>query len=136
MIKSNIDLTENEVFSRPSRNRISSVSFYRAIGAEFPWTIHFHEVKDDYDLPKFQPILTGDKEERELKQLVIQENSGNYCDCCGASLTVIPWNRTWGLCRRCLADMEERQENRGRSKFPWKSETEMRATRGSVSLNW
>lgn len=32
--------------------------------------------------------------------------------------------------------MEERQENRGRSKFPWKLETEMRATRGVISLNW
>ena len=60
-MKSNIDLTENEMFSRP-----------------------IHEVKDDYDLsPEYQPVLTGNKEERELKQLFLEENSGNHCDCCG-----------------------------------------------------
>ena len=50
MIKSNIDLTENEMFSRPSMNRIPSVNLFRTIGAIFPWAVHLHEVKDDYDL--------------------------------------------------------------------------------------
>ena len=71
MLKSNIDLTENEMFSQPSMNRISSGNLFKTIGVTFPWVVHFHEVKDKYDLsPEYQPVLTGNKEERELKKVI------------------------------------------------------------------
>lgn len=134
MIKSNIDLTENEMFSRPSMNRMPSVNLFRTIGAIFPWAVHFHEVKDDYDLsPEYQPVLTGNKEERELKQLFLEENSGNHCDCCGVYLLVIPWDRTYGLCRRCQHDMETNYGNK--PKYPWEQQYSQRRG-GTNPLYW
>lgn len=78
MIKPNIDLTKNEMFSKPRINRIPSAKLTRR---------HFHEIRDDYDLsPESQPVLTGDKKERELKKIYLEENSRNYCDCCGGHI--------------------------------------------------
>mgnify|MGYP003412324749 CR=1 FL=1 len=56
------------------------------------------------------------------------------CDCCGAYLKTIPWDRTYGLCRKCQKDMEENYGNR--KEYPWAFDTEMRAERGVVSLRW
>lgn len=116
-MKSNIDLTKNEMFSKPKIN----INLFKAIGETFPWVVHFHKVKNDYDLlSKFQPFLTGNKKERELKQSFLKEDSGNYCDCCGEYLLVIPWDRTYGLCRRCQHYMETNYGNK--QKYPWEQQ--------------
>jgi len=134
MMKSNIDLTENEMFSRPARN--FSFPYHRMFGYRFPWDLRFTEVHSDSELysGQYEVIFTGDKEERGLKELCRQENTGNYCDCCGASLIEIPWDRTYGLCRRCHADMEKSYGNK--PKFPWGEVSEMRGQRGNNPLSW
>lgn len=90
MMKSNIDLTENEMFSRPARN--FSFSIHRMFGDRFPWSLRFMAIHSDLDFysGRNEVIFTGDREERETKELCRQESTGNYCDCCGASLIEIP----------------------------------------------
>lgn len=134
MMKSNIDLTSNEMFSRPERGLY--FSSYRIFGGMFPWVLRFSEVYSDSDRHsgEYEVIFTGDRAERESKELCRQENTGNYCDCCGASLIKIPWGRTYGLCRRCNADMEKSHGNK--PKFPWGEVLEMRGQRGSNPLLW
>ena len=118
-MKPNVDLTENEMFSRPARN-FSSL-FYRMFNDRFPWDLRLKEINKDskFHTERYEVIFTGDKGERELKELCRRENTGNYCDCCGASLIKIPWNRTvYRLCRRCYANMEKLYGNK--HKFPWR----------------
>lgn len=133
MIKSNIDLTSNEIFSR---NPISIHSL-NIFNKKFPWSkLDFQTTRSEADLQgKFEGIVTGNRETREMKMLCQRIDEGNHCDCCGESLVTLPWDRTWGLCKDCLAEMESRLENRNKSKFPWKVDREMRASR-RISLNW
>lgn len=60
-------------------------------------------------------VLTGDKEERRLKRLAIEEEanslerSGRYCDRCGKKFYAKPWNELGGqsciLCDECNAEL-------------------------------
>lgn len=120
MMKSNIDLTSNEMFSKPVRN----IPRRKIVASD-------RSISDYYEL-----IFTGNKEKRTVKELCRRENSGNYCDCCGASLIKIPWDRTWGLCKQCLADIEKRYNDKFPYKFPWGKVPEMRARRGVNPLFW
>lgn len=134
MLKSNIDLTANEMFSRRG---LPSMPLWRFLNNEYPWQHSIMtRIETDADLNgfRFEGIATGDKEERELKKLYLETDSGDTCDCCGAYLKTIPWDRTYGLCRRCQKDMDENYGNR--KEYPWAFDTEMRAERGVVSLRW
>lgn len=97
-MKSNIDLTSNEMFSR------EKVAI----------------TKNGSDLiPKFEGIRTGDKRCRELKELCERESTGDYCDCCGSYLKTIPWDRTYGLCKKCMAHYAK--EDWAKEDLPWVS---------------
>lgn len=60
-------------------------------------------------------VLTGDKEERRLKRLAIEEeansleHSERYCDRCGKKFYAKPWNELGGqsciLCDECNAEL-------------------------------
>lgn len=108
MMKSNIDLTKNQIFSRQSFiiRGLDSTTF----GTEFPWTFQCPGL----DGKKFEAMRTGDRKEREHKKVCDEAVSRNYCDCCGTYLVNIPWNRTYGLCQRCSDDLD-----RGLRTYPW-----------------
>ena len=131
MIKSNIDLTSNEMFSKPIRN----FSLHKMLRS-FPWNLRFTKIFYDSDLNsrRNEVVLTGNKKEREEKELCRQGDSGDYCDYCGASLIEIPWDRTYGLCKRCYADMESLYENK--TEYPWGKASEMKGQRGKNPLFW
>lgn len=133
MIKSNIDLTANEIFSR-NVHRIEIVK--SLLYDKFPWVSIIGEpITSDSDLlPKYEPIHTGNREERQYKEEIDIANSGEHCDCCGAYLSTIPWDRTYGLCRKCIADMEK---NYGSTQTKlWMFDKEMRPDRAKISLRW
>lgn len=134
MLKSNIDLTANEMFSR--RGSLP-IPLWKFMHNKFPWEQNIMtRVETDSDLSgfRFEGLLTGSREERDTKKMYIEMDSGDTCDCCGAYLKTIPWDRTYGLCRKCQKDMEENYGNR--KEYPWAFDTEMRAERGVVSLRW
>lgn len=131
-MKSNIDLTANEMFSR--RGSLP-IPFWKFMHNKFPWEQNvMTRVETDLDLSgfRFEGILTGNREERNTKKMYIEMD--DICDCCGAYLKTIPWDRTYGLCRKCQNDMEENYGNR--KEYPWAFDTEMKAERGVVSLRW
>lgn len=110
MIKSNIDLTVNEIFSRRSKND-SVISLFSKVFHEYPWDIKVVFVESEFENQKYEPIYTGNKNDRYYKTLAEQECTGDYCECCGTYLKSIPWDRTFGLCRRCIDDMERNYGN-------------------------
>ena len=131
-MKSNIDLTSNEMFSRNSFSTISK-SIKRSFG-KFPWNTQFCIIESDVDLGiKFEGIKTGNKNQREMKKLCEQENTGDYCDCCGAYLKSIPWDRTYGLCRKCMVYYDDKYHKK---KIPWNMSSEMMIARGFNPLFW
>lgn len=132
-MKSNIDLTFNEMFSRePISIHLNHIK--RHIG--FPWDMSkITIVESDNDLfPKFEGIRTGDKEQRKIKELCENENTGDYCDCCGSYLKTIPWNRTYGLCQKCMAHYAK--EYWKKEDLPWGKPQDMRGQRGLNPLFW
>lgn len=127
-MKRNIDLTENQMFSRQSfaiRGTLRTI-----FGIEFPWNFSLERIA----CKEFEAIRTGDKQERESKKLCDEAVSRNYCDRCGAYLVSIPWNRTYGLCQRCHDELDIEL---GRMfVYPWGDETPMQPDDALLSLNW
>lgn len=117
MMKSNIDLTENEMFSRPRRNK--KISW---LENRFPW---------DFKFTKTQPkaceiIFTGNRKARMLKKLYSRESMADHCDRCGTSLVKIPWDRTYGLCKHCSIEIEQ-QVVGNKLKCPWINKKKVQA---------
>ena len=85
------------------------------IAYRIPWNLHM--IYSDSDLEDNKPslILLGNRKEREFAKIGKEEDSGRYCDRCGAYITIIPWNHTNGLCRKCERIIIEPYL----SKFPW-----------------
>lgn len=109
MMKSNIDLTENEMFSRPSWDKIKNIS---RLKNRFPWDFNSTETQ-----PKAcKTIFTGNRKERMLKKLYSRE--ADHCDRCGTSLVEIPWDRTYGLCKHCSIEIEQ-QVVGNKFNYPW-----------------
>lgn len=117
-MKSNIDLTSDELFSR-NRHRIEIPR--SILYDKFPWISIIKElIKSDSDLqPKYEPIRTGNREERQYKEELDIANFGDHCDCCGACLVTIPWDRTYGLCRRCIEDMNKNYGSHDKFEHLW-----------------
>lgn len=126
MIKDNVDLTKNQMFSRGesfSLRRIKTSLF----GAKLPWDFRPLRMPSR----KFEAIRTGDREERETKELCDEEMSRDYCDCCGAYLANIPWDRTYGLCQKCSDRLD-----RAVKISPWEEKTQTDQNNEVQSLNW
>lgn len=124
-MKSNIDLTENQIFSR--QDFFVRGIFSTIFGIEFPWTFRWLGLNSE----KFEAIRTGDRQERESKKLCDEAVSRNYCDRCGAYLVNIPWNRTYGLCQQCSDDLGKELRT-----YPWGEKASMRPNNELLSLNW
>lgn len=124
MIKSTIDLTASEIFSRRrpftivDRLPITLIDKQR----DFPW-IKLDD--DELSEVKYFPILT--KRQRKWQTIVEQ------CDCCGVILTSIPWNRHYHLCSRCDKYLEQSYIKKEKL---WYYPKEMIANEQKISLNW
>ena len=104
-MKSNIDLTEDQIFSR-----INFDSIINVIGNEYfrvPWNIKIDNSSDEYDLlhQKKSLIALGNKKQREEVKFYRKMDSKNYCECCGERINLTPWNKEMGLCKRCDKSM-------------------------------
>lgn len=124
-MKSNIDLTSNEMFSRKTFRLSSKMFRHRTFGVldktisyTFPWLYDFYMPNEHhgYSVERQEIVFTGNRKERTLKNLCKQEYSGDYCDCCGIFLKRMPWNKRVGLCKECDWDMERRFV---KGKHPW-----------------
>lgn len=134
-MKSNIDLTDTEIFSR---NRFNGIDLFlpKVFGTKFPWKMDVERIDSDEELGEsyrgMQYIFPlGNRERRQFIRECIEMDSGEHCDCCGVSLVIIPWNRTFGLCKRCQKRMEDDVINK-KHKFPWVKREEMKADRNRM----
>lgn len=114
-MKSEIDLTENRIFSgnrRTSQNDLSIDSLF----LKLPWNRYMKLVESDDDLYSEHQaesiIATGNRQERARIDSCREVIDGNYCDCCGAKLNIKSWDREFGLCRKCNEYYEKLNWNR------------------------
>lgn len=134
-MKSNVDLTSNEIFSRNSSDDISVKIFTRFLNRIFPWT-PFYICESDFDIDaqiEREVIFTGNKEIRSSKKLCEEEYSGEYCDCCGYPLNKKPWLFRYGLCKRCNNLVYKTKES---DKIPWHKNDDIKIERGLNPLRW
>lgn len=119
-MKSNIDLTSNEMFSRQSPHDTIYEIIRQYLYGKFPWSCAFGKrCTSDKDLGcEFEGIKTGDKATRNSKRLCDEELSGDYCLRCGRPFTKTPWEKSDGLCRKCNEEMK--MDHRIASKKPWR----------------
>ena len=116
-MKSNIDLTEDQIFSRINFDSIINVisnEYFRV-----PWNIKIDNSGDEYDLlhQKKSLIALGNKKQREEVKFYRKMDSKNYCECCGKRINLIPWNKEMGLCKRC----DKSTEYDFNDKCPWRA---------------
>lgn len=121
-MKSNIDLTDNQIFSRRNIGDVQSLVVAGLYKSIFPWNIAplWNRSGDEYDMDHQHKaiIATGDKEQRAEVRLLRQMDSGNYCDCCGRRINLIPWDKETGLCRKC--DEYYQRTNPNNDKCLWR----------------
>ena len=121
-MKSNIDLTENQIFSRINFDSIVnaiSINHFRV-----PWNVRSNYSGDEYDLShqKKSLIALGDRKQREKVKLYRKMDSGNHCECCGKRINLIPWNKEMGLCERC----DKLMEYDFYDKCPWRTNNDIK----------
>ena len=124
-MKSNIDLTENRLFSRSNFFEdfaLGVLTIGGLTGSRIPWNAVLKQINsdDEFDLvhQKKSIIATGNK----LKRAEIKEyrhmDSLNYCDCCGVRMNKKPWDKEIGICHKCNSYYENKDENKKRC--PWR----------------
>lgn len=119
-MKSNIDLTNNEIFSKQSFNKRLSSDFLRILGEKFPWEVYFSPVQSNNDLsPELQLVLTGCREDRQSKRICKKVADGDFCVCCGIDLRRFPWDRTYDLCKVCEYHLNKNIKKNKRP-LPWR----------------
>lgn len=116
-MKRNVDLTSQEMFSRRSGLaerliRIPKLWWLDNTPApirEYPlYEAHGRiSVRQHRDAHVRELIFTGSSESRAYKRMMGNIDSGDYCDCCGRSLIIIPWKRRYGLCDKCSVSLDE-----------------------------
>lgn len=110
-MRRNIDLTENMMFSRNGLSIRSSILRHKGKNLWrkfYNWNfdlINDGSQKDSIIDRERQIIHLGDYTERHFIKECIEMDSGNFCDCCGASLLKHPWSRQFGLCKRCASEI-------------------------------
>lgn len=112
-MKSNIDLTENRMFSSPlvgDWHEVVQTSIRKHIyDYKFPWQLT-KRLSVELSSQENAVVITGDRETRREVAEIQKEYSGNYCACCGARIGTNPWDKEKnGLCHSCN-DYYSRQE--------------------------
>lgn len=130
-MRDNIDLTANRMFQ--SHRRVVMPGWVSTVLGKYPWNKPPLMLASDLDNDilhgrNIPLIVLGNKSDRHSTTTIMQIDSGEYCDCCGAYLNAIPWDRTYGLCRKCMEDMRKNYGNRAEI-IPWYHREEMRPNR-------
>lgn len=122
-MKNNVDLTENQIFSR--NNFFEDIALGVLIlpiisRAKIPWDLKdFRHIRPDDELDSEHQrkslIAVGDKKQRAEVAEFRKMDSIDYCDCCGARMNLNPWDREIGVCRKC----NDYYEKKDKVKFPW-----------------
>ena len=117
-MKSNIDLTDNHIFSRRSVDLSNHLlmNIYEKI---YPWNV-YHSYFGDMAKQRKAIIATGNKAERTEVKLLRKMDSGNYCERCGKQINLKPWNKRIGLCEKC--DEALMHENTTFDKCKWRKQ--------------
>ena len=119
-MKTNIDLTENRMFSRNTSN----IPFFKTKLYKIkPWDLHF--LNSIYDLDysgienRYKVIATGGRFERLDFRLLKEEESRVHCDRCGVYLYKKPYERLThnGLCEKCNLELDKQYSKKYRK--PW-----------------
>ena len=108
-MKINVDLTEKGLF-RGANNYTMLNSMLASIKTanKHPWEFcSFDIVKSDSDFNYKKPlIICGTHSDRQQAKERHKYESGECCDRCGASLVKKPWDRYYGLCSKCMDELE------------------------------
>lgn len=119
-MKSNIDLTENEIFSRkrPSVSLYSIRSLFKTKEHHFDWDLpEMDKLNSDEDDVVKEIILTGNKTGRKAKLPFTPQHMQNYCHCCGRLLSKYQWIESSELCKKCMSYYTKQYGN----KVPWRN---------------
>ncbi len=108
-MKNNVDLTENQLFSRRSPFEdmaLGVLTLSMLTGSKFPWDIgEFQQIRsdDEFDIEhqRNSLIALGDKKKRAEIAEYRKMDSADYCDRCGVRMNLKPWDREIGICRKC-----------------------------------
>lgn len=127
-MKSNIDLTENRLFSRDNFFEdlaLGALTIGGLTGTRIPWNAEFKQIKsdDEFDLDhqKKSIIATGNKLKRSEIREYRHMDSLDYCDCCGARMNKKPWDREIGVCHKC----NDYYENKDKDRCLWRKKENM-----------
>lgn len=119
-MKTNVDLTENMIFSTHSsndfhvenilfRNITNTVSrFEDVLLGEKNTCISYYSQNE--------LITVGNALDRKNYQFIKKSVSPLFCDCCGKELKIVPWKQHTGLCPHC----ESKMIQQFRDKCPWR----------------
>lgn len=113
-MKDNVDLTQNRMFSRPSR--IPNSRLIKLGNRKYPWD--FSSNFDNWYISQSSVIELGNKEDRE-KQKIYKRAYGNYCDCCGELMNSHPWDKEIGICHKCEDNALKDKLNK-KQRCPWR----------------
>ena len=126
-MKSNIDLTENRMFSRNNQNpwNLTITDFFNT---KVPWKIQLTQIHSDDELDlehqRKSIIAVGNREQRAKVRHYREMDSLDYCDRCGARMNLIPWDREIGICRKC--DESYKKTDLGFDRCKWRKKDNIR----------
>ena len=107
------DFTDGLIFSRNAKSNGLNEILRALTNTVFPWERSIDLIQSDADLngedPEKTLFLTGTNEEIRFKQEYKEMMRGNMCECCGAKIHNIPWERKHysQLCDRCSSRFEK-----------------------------
>lgn len=114
-MKSNVDLTQDMIFSNPRTRRDIFSLRDLLIEKTYPWDSGrriFSTTTNNNTL-----VLTGDKRNRkDIKMLRKYVTAELGCDRCGADISKKPWNREGCLCIKCSQELSIGYQE---EKQPW-----------------
>lgn len=126
-MKSNIDLTENRIFSRNSQNPLD-LTITDFFNTKVPWKIQSTQIHSDDELDlehqRKSIIAVGNREQRAEVRHYREMDSLDYCDCCGTRMNLIPWDREIGVCRKC--DEYYKKTDLGFDRCKWRKKDNIR----------
>ena len=85
---------------------------HKRLYGDIPWNVFPIEQIYPFD----GLFALGNKEQRKesIEIYYWGTKDSEICDCCGAQYRHIPWNKDWGLCPKCQAEMKQ-----DRVSIPW-----------------
>lgn len=110
-MKSNIDLTENQIFTRRINIDGDSIKkLLKFIG--HPWDNELHMIASDKEINNRSVVFIGTKEQRKHYKMCDNIVSGDYCDRCGVYLKSKPWTKCFSLCFNCDTELDKELKNK------------------------